>query len=190
MTFDSSASVYNDLVRARMIDFFTLGGLPWPRRLWDVGSLLALQELLEATSWARHRVLSPAAVDWQRHQLAKVIGPDIGLGAKELRTDLTTLLRHPLPDPSPAHRRLREVIDLARGGYLARWAAAAALSPEQRPRPERLARMVAAHLLDLGYDASHLAACMLRLALGARTSPRFFRKRSRSTPPDRRCSPC
>ncbi|MFF5081234.1 integrase [Actinoplanes sp. NPDC000266] len=149
---------YGRHVRARIIDFFTLEGQPWPRRLWDVGSLLALEELLEASSWARHHVLSTAAVDWQRRQLLKVIGPDVGLGDRDLRTELTSLLNKPLPDPSPAHRRLREVIDHARGGYLNRWAAAVARPTEHRPQPERLARVVAAHLLDLGYDASHLAA--------------------------------
>lgn len=156
--------MYDSHIRARMIDFFTLEGLPWPRRLWDVGSLLALQELLEASSWARHRVLSAGAVDWQRRELLRVIGPDIGLGDKELRAELTSLLNKSLLDPSPAHRRLREVVGHARGGYLSRWAAAAARSEEQRPQPERLARVVAAHLLDLGYDASHLAAWIGQLA--------------------------
>ncbi|GAB2597521.1 hypothetical protein Aab01nite_73140 [Paractinoplanes abujensis] len=147
-----------------MIDFFTLEGVPWPRRLWDVGSLLALQELLEASSWARHRVLSPAAVDWQRHQLLKVIGPDVGLGSRDLRAELTSLLGQALPDPSPAHRRLREVLEHARAGHLSRWATAIAQPEDRRPRPERLARVVAAHLLDIGYDANHLAAWIGRLA--------------------------
>ncbi|MFI5911298.1 integrase [Dactylosporangium sp. NPDC051541] len=164
MTSETPAENYDRHIRARMIDFFTLEGLPWPRRLWDVGSLLALEELLEASSWARHRVLSTAAVDWQRHELLKVIGPDVSLGAKELRAELTALLNKPLPDPSPAHRRLREVVHHARGGYLRRWAAAVALPKEQRPKPERLARVVAAHLLDLGYDASYLAAWIGQLA--------------------------
>src|SRR3954467_14047961 len=124
MTYQTSVDMYERHVRARLIDFFALQGLQWPRRLWDVGSLLALQELLEAGSWARHRVLSTAAVDWQRHQLLKVVGPDVGLGDRELRAELTSLLHNPLPDPSPAHRRPREVIDHARGGYLSRWAAA------------------------------------------------------------------
>ncbi len=146
-----------------MIDFFTLGGISWPRRLWDIGSLLGLEELLEASSWARHRVLSQAAVDWQRHQLMKIIGPDVGLGSRDLRAELTSLLSKPLPDPSPAHRRLREVIEHARGGYLKRWMAAADLPQDQRPKPERLARVVAAHLLDLGYDPSHLAKWIGRL---------------------------
>jgi hypothetical protein len=129
-----------------------------------VGSLLALRELLEASSWVRQGVLSAAAVDWQRHELLKVTGPDVGLGAKELRAELTSLLNKPLPDPSPAHRRLREVVDHAHGGYLSRWAAAAAQPQEQRPQAERLARVVAAHLLDLGYDARYLAAWIGRLA--------------------------
>ncbi|SNY49849.1 hypothetical protein [Paractinoplanes atraurantiacus] len=119
--------------------------------------MLALEELLEAGFWARHRVLSAAAVDWQRHQLVKVIGPDFGLGDRDLRAELTALLNKPLPDPSPAHRRLREVIAHARSGYLSRWATAVAKPGEHRPQPERLARLVTAHLLDLGYDATHLA---------------------------------
>lgn len=153
-----TAGQYDRHLRARLIDYFALEGLPWPRRLWDIGSLLALEELVEASTWASSRVLSPAAVDWQRHELLKIIGPDIGLGDKELRAELTQLLNKPLPDPSPAHRRLREVIGHARGGYLSRWATAAAQPVAQRPAPERLARVVAAHLLDLGYDASPLAA--------------------------------
>ncbi|WP_281419738.1 hypothetical protein [Paractinoplanes toevensis] len=44
MTAEESMNTYDRHVRARMIDFFTLEGLPWPRRLWDVGSLLALED--------------------------------------------------------------------------------------------------------------------------------------------------
>lgn len=139
-----------------MIDFFTLDGKPWPRRLWDVGSLLALTELHEAGVWERRRVLSAAAVDWQRAELRRVVGPDIGLGAKELRRELDQLLAVRLPDPSPARRRLRELIDHVRPDYLRRWLAAATAPAESRPRPERIARITAAHLLDLGYDAAFL----------------------------------
>jgi hypothetical protein len=147
-----------------MVDFFTLDGLPWPRRLWDIGSLLALRELWEAGAWARKRVLSPAAVDWQRQQVLAVVGPDVGLGDKELRRELTTLLKGNLTDPSPGRRRLREVIEHASEGYVRRWVNAAALPEADRPRPERLARTVAAHLLDLGYDASYLADWAVNLS--------------------------
>lgn len=139
-----------------MIDYFTDEGTPWARRLWDIGSLLALEELWEAGIWQAQGVLSSAACDWQRAELRILIGPDRGLGERELRKEITGLLSGPLPDPSPARRRLREIIDHARSGYLERWATAVALS--DRPGPERFSRSIAAHLLDLGYSASYLLA--------------------------------
>ncbi|MGC4949196.1 hypothetical protein ACLQ2N_23745 [Streptomyces sp. DT224] len=39
---------YARRVLARMTDFFTDEGTPWPRRLWDIGAVLALEELWEA----------------------------------------------------------------------------------------------------------------------------------------------
>lgn len=146
-----------------MIDFFTLDGTPWPRRLWDIGSLLALEELCESGTWAAQRVLSPAACDWQRSELRGIIGPDVGLGERDLRREITALLNSPLPDPSPAHRRLRKMIDHIRPGYVDRWAHAAAKPSGERPSPERLARMVAAHLLDLDFDPDHLLPWAHRL---------------------------
>ncbi|MFJ1914305.1 integrase [Streptomyces sp. NPDC088147] len=169
-----------------MIDYFTDEGTPWARRLWDIGSVLALEELWEAGSWQAQGVLSPAACDWQRAELRALIGPDRGLGERELRKEITALLSAPLPDPSPARRRLREIVDHARSGYLERWTAAVAGS--SRPGPERFSRTVAAHLLDLGYSASHLLAWAQGLyaeradtariaesaAALARSSPRSF----------------
>jgi hypothetical protein len=124
-----------------MIDFYTIDGMPWPRRLWDVGSILALEELWEARSWAAQRVLSPAACDWQRNELRAVVGHDVGLGQRELRRELIALLNAPIPEPSPARRRLRELIEHARHGYIKRWATAIQVPEADRPRPERLARL-------------------------------------------------
>ncbi len=152
----SASDPYARHVLARMADFFTDEGTPWARRLWDIGSVLALEELWEAGYWQAHGVLSPAACDWQRIQLGALIGPDRGLGDKELRKELTGLLKHPLPDPSPARRRLKEIIGHVRAGYLERWAAAVIAPVEQRVKPERFSRTVASHLLDLGYSASYL----------------------------------
>ncbi|MFI6689186.1 integrase [Streptomyces sp. NPDC050485] len=143
-------------VLARMADYFTDEGTPWPRRLWDIGSVLALEELWEAGYWQAHQVLSPTACDWQRNELSALIGPDRGLGDKDLRKEITALLKQPLKDPSPERRRLKEIIGHVRSGYLERWAAAAKLPEDQQVKPERFSRTVAAHLLDLGYSASHL----------------------------------
>ncbi|MCW8382744.1 hypothetical protein [Streptomyces justiciae] len=120
--------------------------------------MLALEELWEAGYWQAHGVLSQTACDWQRNELNALIGPDRGLGDKELRKELTELLKKPLPDPSPTRRRLKEIIGHVRVGYLERWAAAVNVPVEERVKPERYSRTVASHLLDLGYSASHLKA--------------------------------
>ncbi|MFE7951487.1 hypothetical protein [Streptomyces sp. NPDC057426] len=143
---------------ARMADFFTDEGTPWPRRLWDIGSVLALEELWEAGHWQAHNVLSASACDWQRNELKALIGPDQGLGDRELRREINTLLQQPLLDPSPERRRLKEIIGHVRAGYLERWGNALKGDEDKRVKPERFSRTVAAHLLDLGFSASHLRA--------------------------------
>lgn len=148
------ADDYARHVLARLVDFFTDEGTPWSRRLWDIGSILALEELWEASSWQAAGVLSQSACDWQRNQLRVVIGPDIGLGERELRREVTEILSNPLSESSAARRRLRQVIDHAKGDYLARWAIAVAKT--ERPKVERLSRTIASHLLDLGFSASYL----------------------------------
>ncbi|KOV36165.1 hypothetical protein [Streptomyces sp. XY152] len=154
---------YARRVLARMADFFTDEGTPWPRRLWDIGSVLALEELWEAGHWQSHNVLSPSACDWQRNELRALIGPDQGLGDRELRKGINLLLQNSLVDPSPERRRLKEIIGHVRVGYLDRWANALKVEEDKRVKPERFSRTVAAHLLDLGFSASHLKVWAKRL---------------------------
>jgi hypothetical protein len=152
---DLTDGAYVQHVLTRLTDYCKTEGILWTRRLWDVGSILALEELWEAGQWQTRKVLSPAAVAWQRAELRRLIGPDHGLGTHELRREVTRMLTSGhLTDPSPGHRRLRQVIDHAREGYLQRWARA--LRAGERVKPERLARTVASHLLDLGYTAPFL----------------------------------
>ncbi|MCO1578205.1 hypothetical protein M8C13_20850 [Crossiella sp. SN42] len=148
---------YAQHVLARLTDFCRVDGVLWTRRLWDIGSILTLEELWESASWQSRKVISGSALDWQRHQLACLIGPDLGMGDKALRRELVQLLgSEDLTDPGPGHRQLRVLIDHARDGYLDRWADRVA---EGTPvKPERLARTLAAHLLDLGYTAQFLTA--------------------------------
>ena len=58
-----ATDAYARRVVARLRDFFAADS-PWPRRLWEVSSVLALQEAAEAGDWIRMRVLSPGAVSW------------------------------------------------------------------------------------------------------------------------------
>lgn len=142
-------------VLARLTDYFLEEGIPWTRRLWDVGSILALEELWEACAWQSKKVLSPSAVSWQRAELRRLVGPDAGMGDRELRRELVALLDNGLVHPSPGHRRLRHLIDHAKVGYLDRWSTA--LTAQAPVKPERLARTLSAHLLDLGFSAPYLA---------------------------------
>jgi hypothetical protein len=58
-----ATNAYARHVVARLLDFFAADS-PWPRRLWEVSSVLALREAAEAGDWIRMQVLSPAAVSW------------------------------------------------------------------------------------------------------------------------------
>ncbi|MGA5217106.1 integrase [Streptomyces cinereoruber] len=147
---------YTRHVLARMADFFADERSPWPRRLWDIGSVLALEELWEAGRWQASNVLSGSACDWQRNELNALLGRDSGLGDRDLRKEITGLLKKPLLDPSPERRRLKEIIGHLRPGYLDRWVTAIAVEEAKRVKPERFSRTVAAHLLDLGYSAIYL----------------------------------
>lgn len=140
-------------VTGRLLDFFA-DTTPWPRRLWDVSSTLALDEAWEAGEWQRQQVLSASAVSWYLHSLERALGPDGGLGDSRLRRELTQLLRSGLAPDSQQRRRLRQLTPLITEGYLLRWSLATESAIP--PSPERLARAVATHLLDQGWSSGSL----------------------------------
>ena len=130
---------------ARLLDF-TGDTTPWQRRLWSLGTAQALRELYEAGPWVDAQVLSPAALQWHCRDLERLAGDDAGLGAPEVRRQLREVLRADLSEHSRHRRRLRELIALIDESYIPRWTAA--VDASQAVSSERLARAVAAHLLD------------------------------------------
>lgn len=148
-----TTDAYARHVVARLLDFFA-DTTPWPRRLWEVSSLLALREAVEAGGWVDARVLSDKALRWYLHALERQLGPDKGLGESRLRKELVTLLRSGVSGNSRERRRLEQLLPLASGGYLRRWASC--VDSEEPPSPERLARALATHLLDLGHSSGAL----------------------------------
>lgn len=177
-------SPYSRHVAARLADF-TNPKTPWSRRLWDVGTFLALEELHDVGVWLDRQVLSPAAVNWLKHSLEAQLGRDVAFGSPGARQQLTQCLRSELTIRSDGRRRLRHLIDAARSGYLDRWAERVAL--EDPPGAERAARAAASHLLDSGHsliglrrwlaDRTGLSAAELigEAALLAATEPSTFR---------------
>ncbi len=111
---------YGTHVAARLLDFFS-DTAPWPRRLWDVSSVLALQEAVEAGGWVEERVLSRGALRWYLHALERQLGPDHGLGDSRLRKELIDLLRSGVSVHSRERRRLEQMVPLVAAGYLTRW---------------------------------------------------------------------
>lgn len=146
-------SPYSRHITTRLLDF-TSTATPWPRRLWDVSSYLALEELYEAGAWVERKVLSQAAVDWQRHALERLLGDDPALGTAAYRRELRAVLQTTLTVAGDGRRKLRHLIDIGRPGYLNRWSAC--VTTPDAPRPERVARAVATHLLDSGHSLSGL----------------------------------
>lgn len=150
---DLGTDEYAQHITVRLTDFFS-DTSPWPRRLWDTGAVLALQELFEASEWCAKSVLSSGSVNWQARDLERLLGRDRGLGDKDLRSHLTKILRSGIPNGSRHHRMLQQITDLVADGYIPRWSAAVAnTSP---PSAERCSRAVASHLLDCGYSMRFL----------------------------------
>jgi hypothetical protein len=156
---------------ARLLDF-TGDTTPWQRRLWGLGTVLALRELYEAGPWVDAQVLSPAALQWLCRDLERLAGDDAGLGAPELRRQLREVLRADLSEHSRHRRRLRELITLINESYIPRWTAAVDASPVMSW--ERLARAVAAHLLDCGYSMGFLHRTIRRLIAAEATVGDFL----------------
>ncbi len=142
---------FGDRFAARLMDF-SVRDMPWNRHLWSPGTVLTLRELLEAGPWVDAQVLSPAALQWLCGDLERLAGDDAGIGGQEVRRHLRDTLHADLSEHSRHRRRLRDLISLVEESYLTRWAAA--LDPGRGVSAERLARAVAAHLLDGGYSMS------------------------------------
>lgn len=125
---DLAADPHAAYVGARLRDFFA-DTTPWPRRLWDVSSVLALREAHEAARWQARQVLSAGAVTWYLRALERQLGPDRGLGDSKLRRLLTTLLRSGLGPDSPERRQLDQLMPMIVSGYLDRWRDAVGCGP-------------------------------------------------------------
>lgn len=142
---------YATLVGARLIDFFNESSL-WQRRLWDIGTCMLLDELIEAVDWRDKSVLSSGALTWLARDAERIIGRDPAAGDRIVKTQLRDAMRTSLTPGTRHVRSLRQLSTLIQTGYLTRWAN----QIERRPAPERLARAIAAHLLDRGYSMPFL----------------------------------
>ncbi len=144
---------YLEVVVARLYEFFGRD-TAWPRRLWCLGSILALDEVVEAAGFCQRGQFLPGAVRPLFVATAHQVLADEGLGSGEFRNELRQHLIGSAFENAQETRQLEHLVRRARLGYLDRLAATAR-GPEP-PSAEALARAVGAHLLDAGFSGDHL----------------------------------
>lgn len=139
---------------ARLLEFFHRRK-PWHRRLWGVGTVLALSEVIE---YAGHCIEgSHQNTEGLRFVVATVrreVQRDPGLAP--LAADLDQVLSQlDVKSPSKVNANLvaelEHLTERGRIGYLSSWVAAEPVMPV-----EFTARALGAHLLDGGFSADHL----------------------------------
>ena len=140
-------------VGARLLDFFDSRS-PWSRKLWNCGLVLTLSEVVEALEAVRAGVLSEPSLGYLLNHAQKAAGTDPGAGSSAERRLLQDALSSK-PRLGGLHHHLIVQQEAAiRPRYLARWADV--LRQDARPGPERTARSIASHFLDLGYSSDYL----------------------------------
>ena len=144
---------YGEHVVARLRDFFG-SRAGWQRRLWDVGLVVSLKELLEASEAVQRNVLSQGALSWLANAVQASAGRDPGVGAA-IKGQLQRCVAGGLKGGSIDHRVLAQLTADVERGYLDRLALAMA-SPTTRIGAERASRLIAAHMLDSGLHPRYL----------------------------------
>lgn len=144
---------FDQHVGARLLDFFG-ASTPWHRALWNPGLCLVLREVLEASEAVRMSVLSDSSLSSLTNMAQLLAGTDPGAGSPEQRKMLQGSIRNKPRFDGLDYHLVAQQEAVCRRLYLERWADA--LQGQHSFGPERVARCVASHLLDIGYSAEYL----------------------------------
>lgn len=153
------------LVCARLFDFFGRR-TPWHRRLWGPSVPRCLDEVAEVSAIVRETGKGAEPLLGYRRFLAQEVEADLGVGTPQ-REQLGQLLNQK-SNLSPSDvLKLQHLREQATAGYVSNWKAAAA--SDDVPI-ERLARSVAATMLDYGFSPGGLHRWMTALTSGGSLS--------------------
>lgn len=143
-----------DLIRSRLEDFFGQR-VPWHRRLWSIGTILGLREVLEySNSCLSGEVPSTEGLRYVVATSRREVARDPGVDhlAKELDQVLALLsVSSSQKIPRATHDELEQLIRRADNDYFSRWEHAQTIVAV-----EFSARAIASHLLDSGFSDDHL----------------------------------
>lgn len=141
------------LVIGRLRDYFARR-TNWQRRLWNPGTVTVLQETLEAVQLLEGGKVALGAVEALARTAERRAGPDSGIGTTAKRKAITEILRKVSRSQMVRYQfeyLLRGVGD----GYLQRWSGILRDQPD-KIKTEEASRLVAGHLLGLGFSPDKL----------------------------------
>jgi hypothetical protein len=122
---------------------------PWNRRLWNVGTVAAIGELLEASE-----ALATTSFKALQAEVDRLVGPDAAVSDPITRAILQKLVTGELTYKRANWHQLHELHSIVDTGYLKRWANL--LRHDHSIGVERVARSVASHLLQSGFSSTYL----------------------------------
>jgi hypothetical protein len=143
-----SGDPFDQRVAARLFEYWAWF-TPWHRRLWNVGTLASLNELLEAAEATPGKGLKAL-----QREISQLVGPDPAVGDRETKQMLAQLLKGDLTYRRDGWYKLAQMMPRIESGYLSRWADLIRSPP--KPGAERVARSVAGHLLWAGFSSTYL----------------------------------
>lgn len=145
-----------NLVVARLLDYFGRR-TNWQRRLWNPGTVTVLHETLEAVDLLGSGHLHARTVTELVRTAQRRSGPDRGVGPAGVRSALNAALKSLQESPGSviARHQLDHLLADIATNYLARWSRILSAEPDALP-PELASRVLAGHLLGLGFSPDHL----------------------------------
>jgi hypothetical protein len=145
---------FDEYVSTRMLDFFGTY-TSWQRRLWNVGTVLGIKEVLEGSEAVQSGVLSESAFGDLCATVEAFAGTDPGVGSTEQHQLLQRVLHSKPRTGSVDFLLLQELLTKVETDYLHRWARVLAENNDIK-NAERTARSIGSHLLDSGFSPIQL----------------------------------
>ncbi|MCH8007794.1 MAG: hypothetical protein IIC91_02915 [Chloroflexi bacterium] len=138
-----------DLAVAARLDEYWAWFTPWHRRLWNVGTVAAIREILEASE-----SLFPKALKSVQAEVLSLVRSDQAVGDDAARDSLKRLLLGKIVYRRFAWHQLNGLLANIDADYLKRWSGL--MRTGKTPGAELIARSVAGHLLQGGFSPTYL----------------------------------
>lgn len=147
----------SDLVMTRLHDYCGRR-TDWHRRLWNPGSVTVLRETLEAVDLLHSGYFGSKTVTGLVETARRETGSDRGLGSPAVRSAITTALDllEKKPENKIARHQLEYCLRNIEENYLKRWKNALVSSKSESLTSEKASRLLAGHLLGLGFSPDRL----------------------------------